>query len=268
LLRDQLLSGIPTLNRVLMRYAGIFRLQAYLMQADLRMRPGRFLLFSACCGMAGVLLIRTLTNFPPAAQALFLAFGLLPTIGVSIRRQRRFDSFQNKFPEAIEFLGRLVRSGHTLNAAMEIVANEFAEPVASEFRRVSDELRFGLPLVDSMLNLSGRIPSPDVKFFITAVMLQRKTGGNLAELLDKLSYLIRERFKIVRQVRVYTAQGRATLLFLSVFPPVILVGLVFINPEFVRPLFADPIGQMLLIGAAAMQLTGFLLIRKIIRIRV
>lgn len=268
LLRDQLLSGIPVLNRLLMGYAGIFRLQAFLMQADVRMRPGSFLLFSTCCGAAGVLFIRTVANFPPAAQAAFLACGLLPAAWVGIRRQRRFESFQTKFPEAIDFLARLVRSGNSFNAAMEVVANEFAEPVAGEFRRVSDELKFGLPLTDSMLNLSGRIPSSDVKFFITAVMLQRKTGGNLAELLDKLSYLIRERFKIVRQVRVYTAQGRATLFFLSVFPPLILLVLFLISPEFVRPLFADPLGQMMLVGAAGLQLIGFVLIRKIIRFRV
>jgi tight adherence protein B len=268
LLRDQLLSSIPALNRILMRYAGIFRLQAFLMQADVRMRPGSFLLFSACCGAAAALFVRITANFPPTVQALFLALGLLPAAWVGIRRQRRFENFQNKFPEAIDFLARLVRSGHSFNAAMVVVANEFAEPVAGEFRRVSDELTFGLPLMDSMLNLSGRIPSSDVKFFITAVMLQRKTGGNLAELLDKLSYLIRERFKIVRQVRVYTAQGRATLFFLSVFPPLILLVLFLVSPEFVRPLFVDPIGQMMLIGAAGLQLVGFLLIRKIIHIRV
>jgi len=268
LLRDELLSGIPALNRMLLRHAGIFRLQAFLLQADLNIRPAKFLLFSACCAAAGVLVIQATTSLPPVIQALFATVGLLPIAWVAVRRQRRFQSFQNKFPEAIDFLARLARSGQSFNLAMEVIANEFAEPVASEFRRVSDELKFGLPLTEAMLNLSGRIPSSDVKFFITAVMLQRKTGGNLAELLDKLSSLIRERLKIVRQVRVYTAQGRATVLLLSALPPVILVALLFFSPEFVRPMLTDPIGQGMLAGAACLQVIGFLLIHRIIHIRV
>jgi tight adherence protein B len=268
LLRDELLSGIPALNRLLMRYAGVFRLQAFLMQADVSMRPGRFLLFSACFGAAGVLLIQLVAHLPVAVEALFLGVGLLPAAWVETRRRRRFQKFQNKFPEAIDFLARLVRSGHSFNAAMEVVANEFADPVAGEFRRVSDELKFGLPLMDTMLNLAGRIPSSDVKFFITAVMLQRKTGGNLAELLDKLSYLIRERLKIVRQVRVYTASGRVTVVILSVLPPAILITLLFLSPELVWPLLTNPIGQMVLAAAATLQIIGFLLIRRIVHIRV
>ena len=268
LLRDQLLSGIPALNRILMRYAGILRLQTFLAQADVHMRSGKFLLFSGCCGVGGVLLVQALTSLPPAAQAVSASLALLPGAWVANRRRRRFQDFQTKFPEAIDFLARLVRSGQSFNVAMEIVANEFAEPVAGEFRRVSDELRFGLPLEDAMLNVSGRIPSSDVKFFITAVMLQRKTGGNLAELLDKLSYLMRERFKIIRQVRVYSAQGRLTLLFLTALPPVMVVALLLVSPEFVRPLLTDPIGQGMLAGAAGLQMVGFLLIRRIIHIRV
>ena len=268
LLRDELLSGIPTLNRILMKYAGVLRLQAFLLQADVNVRPARFLLFSACCGAGGVLLIQVAGSFPTAAQALFIIIGLLPAACVAIRRQHRFQNFQSKFPEAIEFLARLVRSGHSFNAAMEVIADEFAEPVAGEFRRVSDELKFGLPLTEAMLNLSERIPSSDVKFFITAVMLQRKTGGNIAEVLDKLAYLIRERLKIFRQVRVYTAQGRMTLVFVSALPPVILAALLLVSPEFVRPLLTDPIGQMMVAGAAGLQVIGFLLIYKIVHIRV
>jgi tight adherence protein B len=246
----------------------MFRLQTFLMQADLRMRPAKFLLFSGCCGLGGVLLVQATTSLPPAAQAVFVSLGLLPGAWVASRRRKRLQDFQSKFPEAIDFLARLVRSGQSFNVAMEIVANEFAEPVAGEFRRVSDELRFGLPLEDAMLNVAGRIPSPDVKFFITAVMMQRKTGGNLAELLDKLSCLIRERFKIVRSVQVYTAQGRVTLLFLTALPPVMLLVLLLVSPDFVRPLLTDPIGQEMLAGAAGLQLLGFMLIRRIIHIRV
>src|SRR5207253_8094742 len=139
-------------------------------------------------------------------------------------------------------LARAVRAGHAFTMALEIVCNEFAEPVATEFRKLYEEQKYGMPVRDALVNLTARVPLVDVKFFVTAVMLQRETGGNLAELLDNLSYMIRERFKILRQVRVYTAQGRLTMLLLMGMPPIIVMMMLFMNPTFIKPLFTDPIG--------------------------
>jgi tight adherence protein B len=149
-----------------------------------------------------------------------------------------------------------------------MIANEVSDPIASEFRKLFEEQKFGLPVRDALMNLTERVPLVDVKFFVTAVMLQRETGGNLAEILDNLSYVIRERFKIMRQVRVYTAQGRLTMMLLMGLPPIIVVTMLMMNPSFIRPLFADPIGHVLVVAGITLQTLGYFVIRKIIQIQV
>ena len=144
-------------------------------------------------------------------------------------RTKRFQKFEEKFPEAIDTLARAVRAGHAFTTALEMIANEVAEPVAGEFRQLYEEQKFGLPVRDALFNLADRVPLVDIKFFVTAVMLQRETGGNLAEILDNLSYVIRERFKILRQVRVHTAQGRLTMVLLMALPPTVVIMLI-LNP--------------------------------------
>jgi len=172
------------------------------------------------------------------------------------------------FPEAIDTLARAVRAGHAFTTALELISNEVAEPVASEFRKLFEEQKFGLPVRDALINLTQRVPLVDVKFFVTAVMLQRETGGNLAEILDNLSYVIRERFKIMRQVRVHTAQGRLTMVLLMSLPPVIVVVMLIMSPSFIRPLFTDPLGHTFVVSGIALQTVGYFWIRRVIRIQV
>jgi tight adherence protein B len=192
----------------------------------------------------------------------------IPYAYASHMRTRRFQKFEEKFPEAIDTLARAVRAGHAFTTALEMIANEVSEPVAGEFRQLYEEQKFGLPVRDALLNLADRIPLVDVKFFVTAVMLQRETGGNLAEILDNLSYVIRERFKILRQVRVHTAQGRLTMVLLMALPPTIVVLMLMLNPGFIRPLFTDPLGHALIVGGITLQTMGYFVIRRIIRIQV
>jgi tight adherence protein B len=194
--------------------------------------------------------------------------GFLPYSYASYRRTKRFQKFEELFPEAIDTLARAVRAGHAFTTALELIANELSEPVASEFRKLFEEQKFGLPVRDALMNLAERVPLVDVKFFVTAVMLQRETGGNLAEILDNLSYVIRERFKIMRQVRVYTAQGRLTMMLLMGLPPVIVITMLLTSPAFIRPLFSDPIGHFLVVAGIVLQTLGYFVIRKIIRIQV
>jgi tight adherence protein B len=149
-----------------------------------------------------------------------------------------------------------------------LIANEVSEPVAGEFRQLYEEQKFGLPVRDALINLTQRVPLVDVKFFVTAVMLQRETGGNLAEILDGLSYVIRERFKILRQVRVHTAQGRLTMVLLMALPPVIVMIMQIMNPGFIRPLFTEPLGHAFIVAGITLQTIGYFFIRKIIRIQV
>ena len=192
----------------------------------------------------------------------------VPYAYASHMRARRFQKFEEKFPEAIDTLSRAVRAGHAFTTALEMIANELAEPVAGEFRQLYEEQKFGLPVRDALVNLTERVPLVDVKFFVTAVMLQRETGGNLAEILDNLSYVIRERFKILRQVRVHTAQGRLTMVLLMALPPTIVVIMIMLNPGFIHPLFADPLGHILIVAGITLQTLGYFVIRRIIRIQV
>jgi tight adherence protein B len=268
LLRDELLSEIPALNRMLQQFSWSGKLQEWLAQADLRIRPGKFLLVGACLAVTLGLIAQLLSGSLGIA-AFFAALGLLvPWFYLVFLRARRFSRFEELFPEAIDFLARATRAGLSMSTALELVANEISDPVGVEFRKAFEEQKYGLPIRDALLNLSDRMPILDVKFFVTAVMLQRETGGNLAEILDKLSYVIRERFKILRQVRVYTAQGRLTLAILMGLPPVMVVGFMIVSPNMVRPLFTTTAGHWMIVISLALQIIGFFLIRRIIRIQV
>jgi tight adherence protein B len=274
LLRDEMLSRIPAFDSLLRRSVKVSDLQTMLEQADLGIRAGNILILCMVSAVlvGGMALLLTL-SMPARESALFTFMGivlggLLPYSYASYMRSRRFSKFEELFPEAIDTLTRAVRAGHAFTTALELIANELSEPIASEFRKLFEEQKFGLPVRDALLNLTERVPLVDVKFFVTAVMLQRETGGNLAEILDNLSYMIRERFKIMRQVRVYTAQGRLTMMLLMGMPPIIVVVMLTMNPDFIRPLFSDPLGHTLVVAGITLQTIGYFVIRKIIRIQV
>ena len=268
LLRDEMLSQIPALDTFLRRSERVSAFQKTLSQAGMQLRAGNFLMLCAGVGVLVAALVFIYSRSPAIAWAgMFIGF-LLPYSFVSYRRNKRFEKFEELFPEAIDTLARAVRAGHAFTTALEMISDEVAEPVASEFRKLYEEQKFGMPVRDALVNLTERIPLVDVKFFVTAVMLQRETGGNLAEILDNLSYVIRERFKIQRQVRVYTAQGRLTMALLMGMPPIIVTIMLTLNPAFIRPLFTDPIGHGLLSAGIALQTIGYFVIRRIIRIQV
>jgi tight adherence protein B len=268
LLRDEMLSQIPALDTFLRRSERVSAFQKTLSQAGMQLRAGNFLILCAGVGVLVAALVFIYSRNPAIAWAgMFIGF-LLPYSFVSYRRNKRFEKFEELFPEAIDTLSRAVRAGHAFTTALEMISDEVAEPVAGEFRKLYEEQKFGMPVRDALVNLTERIPLVDVKFFVTAVMLQRETGGNLAEILDNLSYVIRERFKIQRQVRVYTAQGRLTMALLMGMPPIIVTVMLTLNPAFIRPLFTDPIGHTLLVAGIALQTVGYFVIRKIIRIQV
>jgi tight adherence protein B len=272
LLRDETLSKIPAFDQLLKRSERVNQLQEMISQADMEYRVGNFLVI---CGVCGLVLAATLvvwsrpSQYAPMLGWIGLILGFVMPYGyLSYKRSKRFDKFEELFPEAIDTLARAVRAGHAFTTALELISNEISEPVAGEFRKLFEEQKFGLPVRDALLNMVERVPLVDVKFFVTAVMLQRETGGNLAEILDNLSYVIRERFKVLRQVRVYTAQGRLTMMLLMGLPPVIVTVMWVMNPQFIMPLFQDPIGHVLLVAGLTLQTIGYFVIRKVIRIQV
>jgi len=268
LIRDEQLSQFPALDSLLRRSQRISAIQKMLAQAGMELRAGNFLGVCGLVGIGAAIVAYILSRHIEIAWAAMVLGFLMPYSYASMKRQKRFNKFDELFPEAIDTLARAVRAGHAFTTALEMITNEISEPVAGEFRQLYEEQKYGMPVRDALLNLTERMPSVDVKFFVTAVMLQRETGGNLAEILDNLSYVIRERFKIQRQVRVYTAQGRLTMALLMGMPPVIVVTMMALNPAFIRPLFSDPIGHALLVGGITLQTVGYFVIRKIIRIQV
>jgi len=268
LLRDEQLSNIPVLDALLRRSERASAVQKLLSQAGMTFRAGNFLGICALSGLGGFIVALVMIKRADAAWLALLAGFLLPYSYAAYQRNKRFERFEELFPEAIDTLARAVRAGHAFTTALEMITAEIAEPVSGEFRQLFEEQKFGMPVRDALLNLTERIPLVDVKFFVTAVMLQRETGGNLAEILDNLSYVIRERFKIQRQVRVYTAQGRLTMVFLMAMPPTVVAILMIFSPEFVKPLFNDPIGHALVVGGVTLQTIGYFVIRRIIKIQV
>jgi tight adherence protein B len=215
-------------------------------------------------GISAVTLTRSILVSLP-----FVVIGAaLPTMYVRWRRNRRLNLFEELLPESIDLVGRALRAGHPLSSGFKMAADDGPEPVASELRRVFEEQRFGLPLQDSLLGMADRINLVDVRILVTAILIQREVGGNLAEILDNLSKVVRARFTIRRQIKVYTAQGRMTGYLLALLP-FMLFGLLYtINPEYMSVLFTDPIGKVLVGVALVMQLAGFFWIRKIVNIEI
>jgi len=187
---------------------------------------------------------------------------------VLYRRKTRLARFEEQFPEALDLLSRAIRAGHAFTTAMGMVAEEGPNPVGPEFRKSFDQQNFGLPLKDALNGLAQRVPLLDVRFFVTAVLIQRETGGNLAEILDNLAHVVRERFKIRRQVRVYTAHGRLTGYVLMGLPAALAIVLSFINAEHMNLLFRERMGQMMLTGAIVLQVIGFIWIKRVVQIEV
>jgi tight adherence protein B len=193
---------------------------------------------------------------------------VLPLFYLFFLRKRRFAKFGKQLPEALELISRALRAGHSLGAGISLVAEEMPDPIGCEFSKCFEEQNLGMPLEEALESLSDRIPNLDLRFFVTAVVLQRQTGGDLAEILDKIGHLIRERFKIWGQIQALTGEGRLSGIVLLALPPALFVVMYRLNPEYTSELFNDPMGQKMLMGAIVMQLVGALVIRQIINIKV
>src|SRR5450432_4272587 len=268
LARDEMLSSVPAVHRLMLHWQWSVRLQERTAQAGLKMKAGKLILISACLGLGMFLLTGLFYPQFPLAFILGLGVTFVPYGVIAYLRQKRLRQFEERFPEALDLLGRAVRAGHAFTTGLEMIAKESSEPIASEFRTTFEEQNFGLPLRDALLNMTERVPSIDVRFFVTALLIQKETGGNLAEILDGLARVIRDRFRIYREVRVRTAQGRLTAGILIALPIFMLVVLMVLNPTYMRVLFQDPRGSLILSVAAIMQVIGSMIIWKIIHIDV
>jgi len=268
LARDEMLSNVPVFHRLLMQWSWSRRLQNLLSQAGMKTKPGRIILVSGLLALTTSLVTRFF--FPRLLVGLIaaLAAGLTPIGLVVWKRRTRLRKFEENFPQALDLLGRAVRAGHAFTTGLEMIAKESSEPLAGEFRATFEEQNFGLPLRDALLNMADRVPLIDVRFFVTSLLIQKETGGNLAEILDGLAKVIRDRFRIYRDVRVRTAQGRLTAGILIALPPFMMAVLGFLNPHYIGILFTDRVGPELLAVAATLQFIGSAIIWKIIHFEV
>jgi tight adherence protein B len=268
LFRDTKLSEVTWMEPLVARLPHTRDLQHMLEQADVTWRVGTFFLLTVGASIAmgmGAYVVARLWVVGIAAAA----FGAsLPYIYVKRRKTKRLEAFEEHFPEAIDLLGRAIRAGHAFSTGLQMVGEESPEPLAGEFRRVFEEQKFGLAIEDSLLALADRIDLVDMRIFVTALLIQREVGGNLAEILDKISHTIRERFTIQRQVRVYTAQGRFTGYLLGALPIGVGFLIWMLNHEYMMILFREPTGRLMISMAALLQIMGFFVIRKIIHIEV
>lgn len=268
LVRDEMLSDVPMLHRILLRWSWSSKLQDFLAQAGMRTKPARILLLSAVLGLGSYLGAGFFFRKPHVSLPLGLAVATIPFLVVVMKRRRRLRKFEERFPEALDLLGRAVRAGHAFTTGLEMIAKECAEPLAGEFRTAFEEQNFGLPLRDALLNLSERVPVIDVRFFVTALLIQKETGGNLAEILDGLSRVIRDRFRIYREIQVRTAQGRLTAAILIALPIFMAITISIINPNYMKVLFEDSKGPLTLGIAGGLQAIGSMILWKIIHFEV
>jgi tight adherence protein B len=222
------------------------------------------MMLALVCSIVALAFFKQPFAWPLAA----IAGAMMPWLWLRHRRSARMKRFEEQFPEALDLLSRAIRAGHAFQTAMGMCADELPAPVGAEFKRSFDQQNFGLPLKETLHEMTERVPILDVKFFVTAVLIQRETGGNLAEILDNLAHVVRERFKILRQVRVHTAHGRFTGYVLMALPAALGIVLNFINPEHMDLLFRERMGQMMILGAIVMQTIGYVWIRKVIKIEV
>jgi tight adherence protein B len=269
LIKDTTEGPLPALERLLGRTARGSSLARLIEQSGMKgLTVSGVLLLSvalaALCAVCGAILVRGPYMLPLGGAVGFV----LPFILLRHKRTVRMRQFEEQFPEALDLIARSLKAGHAFANGMKMAAEELPNPVGPEFRKTFDEQNFGLPLKDALDNLATRMPLLDVRFFATAVLIQRETGGNLSEILENLAHVVRERFKILRQVRVYTAHGRLTGYVLLALPACLAIALMFINPEHMDMLFKERMGKMMLGGAAAMQFVGYMWIRQVIKIEV
>ena len=261
------LSSIPLLDRLLHQRLDLSDpIQRLIEEAGLKMTVGAFVLMVAVSAIAGMVAVWMLTGLWFAALFVGLLTGALPVLYVRRKRTVRLQTFEEQFPEAIDLISRALRAGHALTTGLGMVADEIPAPVGPEFRRLYDEQNFGMSLPDAMRAMAKRVPVLDARFFVTAVLTQRESGGNLSEVLDNLASVMRERFKLKRQIRVISAHGRISAWVLSLLPPVLAGILFLLSPAFMRVLWEDPLGVRLVLAAIVLQVTGTIIISRIVRI--
>jgi tight adherence protein B len=268
LARNELMSEIPSLNRTLVRLQAAMQLKRMLDQADLHITPSRLIMFSVMAGILGGLAASVVTPFIAIMVLCGLLTAVLPFAHVWWKRKKRFNQFLEQLPDALDLISRALSAGHAFSEALHMVSSEMPEPIATEFRKTYEEQNLGLSMKLALENLTQRMPLLDLRMCVTAVLIQRETGGNLAEILEKVAYTIRERFRIMGDLKTLTTSSRMSAWLLCALPIFVAIAVTVMNPEYMSVLWKDPRGHYLIAAAMFMQVTGMLIVKKILNIKI
>jgi tight adherence protein B len=268
LARQELMSEIPWINRMMVELQIATRLKRMLDQADLQLTVTRLVMFSFMAGLLAGLAVSMLTSTILMIVLIGLIGASLPFIHVIWKRKTRFAKFLEHLPDALELMSRALSAGHAFSEALHMVSAEMPEPIATEFRKTYEEQNLGLSLKLALENLTQRIPLLDLRLCVTAILIQRETGGNLAEILEKVAYTIRERFRIMGDLKTLTTSSRMSAWLLCGLPIFVAIAVTFLNPEYMSVLWKDQRGHKLIAAAILMQITGMLVVRKILNIKI
>ena len=268
LARSELMSEIPFINRILVEVQAALHLKRMLDQADVHITPSRLVMFSVMAGMLGLLAASVLTIAVLVIAAAGLVAAMIPFVHVWWKRRQRFNAFLEHLPDALDLMSRGLSAGHAFSESLHMVSSEMPEPMATEFRKTYEEQNLGLSLKLALENLVDRMPLLDLKMCVTAVLIQRETGGNLAEILEKVAYTIRERFRIMGDLKTLTTSSRLSAWLLCGLPIFVTFAITAMNPEYMSVLWKDTRGHYLIAAAMFLQVTGMLIVRKILNIKI
>lgn len=266
--RVQQAQRLPRLNELLARTAPGQALQAWVGTSGVRVSAAELMIMSGALGLMGLVLPGTFGKPAVLGAALGLALAVLPWWRVAHARRLRIERIERQFPQALDLMTRAMRAGHAFGSAVRMVAEELPEPLGQDFRILFDEMNYGVPAPTALAHLAERVPLPDVSYFVVAVMIQRESGGNLAELLDKIATIVRERLKLHGEIRTLSAEGRLSAIILTALPFAVGIVVHVVNPQFMGVLWTDTSGLRMVGAALLMMVLGTLWMRRIIRIRV
>jgi len=268
ILRKRVLSNVPILNEILLHIPGVQRLDRLIQQANLRYPPGVFILLAMLLALIGFYSSFFFTKSYAISIISGALLAVIPFFYLNLKKQQRIQKFEKQLPEGLEFIARALKAGHALTGSMKLAADNFDDPLGTEFERTLDEINFGVSITDALKNLINRVDYPDLKYFAVSVILQRETGGNLAEIMESIARVIRERFKFKDKIRVLSAEGRLSAVILISLPFLVIIYLQFFNPAYLTTLISESVGRVIAIISASMMLLGVLLMKKIINIKI
>jgi tight adherence protein B len=261
-------AAFPWFDQLLSRLGFYDSLKTLIDQADSATTPGKVVLISLCLALVGFVAVRIFLSALAIQAVAAIILAAVPVLLLHLQRSRRIKAFNDALPDAMDLMARALRAGHSVASAIEVIAERGRKPVSTEFALVYQQQNFGLPFRDALTNMAQRIPSKDLQFVVTAMLVQKETGGNLAEILDRTTHVLRERIRIFGEVRIKSAQGKLTGWILSLLPVVLGVIINILNHGFEKPLFEEQIGRVMLYTGAAMLVVGAFIISRIVKIEV